>query len=152
MVWLVSMLPMRRIEGQYHVSIWTHIALRAVLIKSCLWLKWGNVLICKPLRATLLRRMAVMALLISSSLSKAELTCTTSKSTGTQLNLQHNCEPQNQACGRHFEQDFMNIRTIFGINVTNLKTSLTWLSSSGPIPSPGMRVTVCLPPYFAGGG
>ena len=33
-----------------------------------------------------------------------------------------------------------------------LKSSLTWLSSSGPIPSPGMRVTVCRPPYFAGGG
>lgn len=44
---------------------------------------------CLPLRATPLRRMAVMALLISSSVSKAELTCTTSKSTGTQLNLQH---------------------------------------------------------------
>lgn len=35
---------------------------------------------------------------------------------------------------------------------THLKTSLTWLSSSGPMPSPGMRVTVCRPPYFAGGG
>lgn len=43
-------------------------------------------------------------------------------------------------------------RTRFSLSITNLKTSLTWLSSSGPIPSPGMRVTVCRPPYFAGGG
>lgn len=43
-------------------------------------------------------------------------------------------------------------RTRLSLSLTNLKTSLTWLSSSGPIPSPGMRVTVCLPPYFAGGG
>lgn len=42
-----------------------------------------------PLRATPLRRMAMMALFMSSSFSSAELTCTTSKSTGTQLNLQH---------------------------------------------------------------
>lgn len=28
----------------------------------------------------------------------------------------------------------------------------TWWASSGPIPSPGIRVTVCLPPYCAGGG
>lgn len=35
---------------------------------------------------------------------------------------------------------------------SDLKTSLTWFNSSGPIPSPGIRVTVCLPPYFAGGG
>lgn len=42
---------------------------------------------CLPLRATPFRRMAVMAFLMSSSLSSAELTFTTSKSTGTQLNL-----------------------------------------------------------------
>lgn len=28
-----------------------------------------------------------------------------------------------------------------------LKTVFTWFSSSGPIPSPERRVTVCLPPY-----
>lgn len=46
---------------------------------------------CLPLRATPFRRMAVMAFLMSSSLSSAELTCTTSKSTGTQLNLRRKC-------------------------------------------------------------
>uniref|UniRef100_A0A0E9PUX0 Uncharacterized protein n=1 Tax=Anguilla anguilla TaxID=7936 RepID=A0A0E9PUX0_ANGAN len=40
-----------------------------------------------PLSATPLRLMAVMALLMSSSLSNPEFTLTTSKSTGTQLNL-----------------------------------------------------------------
>lgn len=47
---------------------------------------------CLPLRATPFRRMAVMAFLMSSSLSSAELTCTTSKSTGTQLNLRRKCK------------------------------------------------------------
>lgn len=100
-----------------------------------------------PLRATPFRRMAVMAFLMSSSFSSAELTCTTSKSTGTQLNLGRRCktlqpEPVEQ---QHPEPSFSAFSTY-------LKTSLTWFSSSGPMPSPGMRVTVCLPPYFAGGG
>lgn len=46
--------------------------------------------VCLPFRATPFRRMAVMALFMSSSVSKAELTFTISKSTGTQVNLQHN--------------------------------------------------------------
>lgn len=47
---------------------------------------------CLPLRATPFRRMAVTAFLMSSSLSSAELTCTISKSTGTQLNLRRKCK------------------------------------------------------------
>lgn len=35
---------------------------------------------------------------------------------------------------------------------TYLNKSWTAFASSGPIPSPGISVTVCQPPYFAGGG
>lgn len=60
---------------------------------------------------------------------------------GTNLTLDH---PNN------LKSPFvMQFKTYF---LANLKTSLTWFSSSGPMPSPGMSVTVCLPPYFAGGG
>ena len=55
-------------------------------VKSCVFPNfYFHILL--PLRATPLRRMAVMALFMSSSLVMAELTFTTSKSTGTQLNL-----------------------------------------------------------------
>lgn len=76
---------------------------------------------CRPLRATPLRRMAVMALFISSLVSKAELTCTTSKSTGTQLNLQHDDKQT-----WRLDCIYVPVNT-FEQNVkeTNLKTSLT---------------------------
>lgn len=69
-------------------------------------------------------------------------------------------EPAKQTGKRHQEPSVtlmpstsrQGLFWVFLVIPSNLKTSRTWLSSSGPIPSPGMSVTVCLPPYFAGGG
>lgn len=64
-------------------------------------------------------------------------------------------EPVKQTGSPH-EEPFLSCwchwHLVFCVILSNLNTSLTWLSSSGPMPSPGMSVTVCLPPYFAGGG
>lgn len=130
--------------------LWNNITVMASHLGSPFMISMKEKIAWVPLRATPLRRMAVMALLMSSSLSRAELTCTTSKSTGTQLNLQ-------KKCTKHTLNHPNNLKSTFGMLfktyfLANLKTSLTWLSSSGPMPFPGMSVTVCLPPYFAGGG
>lgn len=39
-----------------------------------------------------------------------------------------------------------------GPRAPHLKTDLTCSMSSGPMPSPGIMVTVCRPPYLADGG
>ena len=43
-------------------------------------------------------------------------------------------------------------RTRLMIQKTYLNKSWTVLASSGPMPSPGINVTVCQPPYLAKGG
>lgn len=106
-----------------------------------------------PFSATPLRLIAIMALLMSSSEVMDESTLTTSKSTGTQQNLIIRTD------GDHFSMServtasrlltpFQHCKRV----CSHRNSSRTWLASSGPIPSPGIRVTVCLPPYWAGGG
>lgn len=110
-----------------------------------------------PFSATPLRRIAIMALLMSSSEAMVESTLTTSKSTGTQQKLIIKTD------GDHFsvtERSHLVAMSrhdscacvCAGCVNSHRNSSRTWLASSGPIPSPGMRVTVCLPPYCAGGG
>lgn len=108
-----------------------------------------------PFSATPLRRIAIIALLMSSSDAMDESTSTTSKSTGTQQNLASH--KALRLIGflyrrRLFFHRETYVEALRGCLRPHRNNCCTWWASSGPIPSPGIRVTVCLPPYCAGGG
>lgn len=110
-----------------------------------------------PFSATPLRLIAIMASLMSSSEVTDESTLTTSKSTGTQQNLivrtdGDHCSTSERVTASRLLTPFQHCKRVCVCVISHRNSSRTWLASSGPIPSPGIRVTVCLPPYWAGGG
>lgn len=63
-----------------------------------------------------------------------------------QVGWQDSCRDQD---GFHYE---IYLEVVRWCLKSHRNSWCTWWASSGPIPSPGIRVTVCLPPYRAGGG